>query len=585
MMFARTRRHLYASWTVLNFVTAFSVYAQTDGVVAAPANDLCRDAIIVTDGNTNFSTVGAGTDGVEEFTSDCFVSAYANIDHDIWYRYTASCSGELKVNLCNSNYDTKVAVYLGWNCPASSPPLGCNDDSPNGTCAPQSELSVPVQQGSNYMIRVGGYVNQEGSGVMNLSCSPVVLQGACCNTFGSCLGTMSQADCDSIGGSWNSGQNCSSFVCPIPPPSNDNCASCISLTTGATYDGTTVGATGNSTVCGTGDTKDVWHCWTATCTGRVRMSTCGSSFDTTLAVYDACDGTQQECNDDGCTAAGQFTRSLVQLDVVSGTTYFIRVAGRNGAVGPYKVLVESCRNACCINGGFSCQTILAAQCTSGGGTLGAPGSVCAGDANFNGIDDSCETSCPSAVIATATPTSGTVDARQPHPMNSPSLRQGIGAPGSAGVTAEPISIQLNPPVTGAESCFSLCETAPDPVGPNGIGSVEYQGSGVYRIFLNHAIAMGAVTTIQYTGGGSFVHYTSHPGNTNGNSAAAPTDILDLIDHLNGIRNPPLTIYQCDFNRSAVCSPTDIITLIDLLNGAGGFDVWNGTSKATNSTCP
>ncbi len=560
--------------------------AQNGGPAGAPPNDLCRDSIVVTNGNTNFSTVGASTDGIEEFP-ECFFSGDANINSDIWYRYTATCSGELNVDLCNSDYDTKVSVYSGCTtCTFANPPLGCNDDSSLVDCAPQSDLAVPVQSGSCYTIRVGGYLNQSGNGTMNLSCSAVVPTGACCSAAGNCLGTMSQASCNNTGGIWNQGQNCSTFVCPITPPPNDTCNNCIQLTTGQPYDGTTFGATGNTSTCSLNDTKDVWHCWTADCTGRVRISTCGSSFDTTLAAYNGCGGDQLACNDDGCSVGGQSSQSQVQLDVIQGNTYFLRVAGRTNATGSYRIQVESCRTACCINGGQNCQTIFPSQCLNGGGTLGNPGSVCEGDQNFNGIDDACEkTGCPAATIGSATPPSGTVDARQPHPMNLLTARQGIGAPASASVTAEPIDIQLDPPVDGAEGCFSLCETATDPLGSNGINSVVPMGSGVYRITLNRGISMGAITTIQYVGDGSFVQYTSHPANANSDSAANPSDVIVLIDHLNGVRVPPLTRYQCDFDHSGVCGPPDIITLIDLLNGAGGFDPWNGTVKPTNLTCP
>ncbi len=579
-------------WACLSLALLVSVFtlpawAQDGGPAGGPANDDCRNSEpFALDGNTSFSTIGANTDGVDEFfPEECFTTGHANIDHDIWYRYMATCSGELKVNLCNSDFDTKVSVYDGCECPVTSPPLGCNDDSSVGSCAPQSELTVPVSQGSCYTIRVGGYIAQSGSGVMNLSCNLIIPMGACCNATGSCLGTLSLAACNNANGIWHQGQNCSTFVCPIPPPIGDACGNCVQLSTGVAYESSTFGATGTDVTCSTNDTKDVWHCWTATCTGRARISTCGSGFDTTLAVYNACNGNQLVCNDDGCTSPGQSLNSFVQPDVVAGTTYYIRVAGRNNVTCPYRLLVESCRNACCINGGLSCQTIPTMQCTSGGGTPGAPGSVCEGDNNFNDIDDACEGGCPAATIAGAVPASGTVDARQPHPMNTPDLRQGIRAPGVPGVTAEPIHIQLYPPVPGAEICFSLCETAPDPLGPNGINSVLDLGSGVYRITLNRAIAMGAVTTIEYTGDGSFVQYTSHPANTNSDSAATPVDIIHLIDHLNGVRVPLLTVYQCDFNRSAVCNPTDIITLIDLLNGSGPWNPWNGTFRPSNSTCP
>ena len=560
--------------------------AQDGGSAGAPSNDNCRFPITVSNGNTNFSNEGASIDGVEEFPT-CNKLGYANIHNDIWYRYIATCSGELKVNLCDSDFDTKVAVYDGCVCPAPSPPIGCNDDSPVGLCSPQSELTVPVESGSCYTIRLGGAVGQSGSGVMNLSCNVIIPSGACCNSSGVCTATTSEVNCENAGGNWYQGQNCTSFACPIDPPVNDTCNNAVTLTTGVAYNGTTLGATGSLVTCGTTpDTKDVWHKWTPTCNGRVRINTCGSSFDTTLAVYNSCNGSQLTCNDDGCTVAGESSRSRIEMDVVSGATYYIRVAGNNNATGSYKVLAETCRNACCINGGFSCQNLPQAQCATGGGSFGGDGTLCGGDTNGNGINDACEgAACPAATIANAQPPSGTVDARQPHPMNNPNLRQGIGAPGTAGVLAEPIHIQLSPAVAGAEDCFSLCETVGDPLGPNGISSVVYHGSGVYQITLNRAIAMAAVTTIEYTGNGSFIQYTSHPANTNSDTAAGPVDIIHLIDHLNGIRVPPLTAYQCDFNRSNVCSPADIITLIDLLNGAGPFTVWNGTARPSNSTCP
>lgn len=572
------------AWTLL---FSISVHAQDGGVADAPANDVCRDSIIVSNGNHNYTTVGAtDTPGLENFEV-CADAAYADVYHDVWYRYTATCNGQFTVNLCNSDFDTKVAIYNGCVCPtAQNPlaPLACNDDS--ATCNPvtRSVLSVPAQMEQCYLIRVGGYVGQEGSGVMDISCNPIVPLGACCGAAGNCLGTMSEASCNLAQGSWNSGQNCSTFVCPIPPPPNDACGNCIPLETEVNFDGTTIGATGSLVTCATADTKDVWHCWTATCTGRVSISTCGSTFDTSLAVYDACDGTQLECNDDGCPVSGQTTRSQVQLNVTEGQQLRIRVAGRNGATGPYRIRVDSCRNACCINSGIQCQNIFTSQCFAGGGTPGEPGSVCLGDPGGNGIDDACESACPDATIAMADPPSGTVDARQPHPMNSPNLRQGIGATGFPGILAEPIHIQLSPAVAGAEGCFSLCESAADPLGPNGIASVVYHGSGVYQINLNRAISMGAVTKITYEGDGSFITYASHPANVNSDTISSPLDILTLIDGLNGVHVPPLTPYQCDLDRTLVCSPADIITLIDMLNGAGGFESWLNVGRPVD-TCP
>jgi hypothetical protein len=542
-------------------------------------NDQCRDQIEVTDGNIAYTNVGATTDGPEE-PQACRFNFFDNISSDIWYRYTATCNGELSVDLCESDFDTKVAVYGGRQCPVTSPPLACNDDF----CGIQSRATLPVQQGSYYTIRVGGYFGAQGTGVMKLHCSTVIPAGACCGAVGQCLGTMTQTQCQEQGGVWHEGTECGIFVCPIPTPANDACDDCTRLLTGIPFNGTTLGTTGTDiSSCTPGDAKDVWHCWTADCTGRALFGTCGSGFfDTSLAIYDACGGNQLACNDDGC--GSPFVNSKIDLDVTEGTTYYVRVSGASGASGNYHLTVDPCRNACCINNG-TCQLVIPAQCTVGGGRPAGPGTFCLGDQNSNGVDDACET-CIDATITDADPPSGTLDARQPNPQNFSLPRQGIGASGGPSVQAEPITIQVSPGIAGAQGCFRLCETLSDSLlGPNGIGSVTDLGGGAYRIFLHHAITAGGVTTISYLGDGSFVQYLSHPANVNGDMVAAPVDILDLIDDLNDVLVPPLTTYRCDLDRSDLCAPADILTLIDLLNGAGEWDPWNGSQRPVNTRCP
>ncbi|MDO8632022.1 MAG: hypothetical protein Q7R41_16175, partial [Phycisphaerales bacterium] len=313
----------------------------------------------------------------------CHFNFFDDISSDIWYRYTAACNGELSVDLCESNFDTKVAAYRGClQCPVTPPALACNDDF----CVMRSFLTAPVQQGSCYTIRVGGYFGAQGTGVMKIRCIPT---GACCAAAtGQCLGTMTQTQCQGAGGVWHAETACGTFVCPIPTPANDACNDCIPVFTGIPFDGTSVGATGTDiSSCTSGDTKDVWHCWTADCTGSARFGTCGSGFDTSLAIYDACGGNQLACVDDNCGTA--FFHSQIDLNVMEGTTYSIRVSGASGASGNYHLTVDPCRNACCISNG-SCQLVNASQCTAGGGQPAAPGTVCLGDQNSNGVDDACD---------------------------------------------------------------------------------------------------------------------------------------------------------------------------------------------------
>jgi hypothetical protein len=133
----------------------------------------------------------------------------------------------------------------------------------------------------------------------------------------------------------------------------------------------------------------------------------------------------------------------------------------------------------------------------------------------------------------------------------------------------------------------VCETlVDDALGPISVAVAVETRPGVYRITLSRAITAGGVTTIRYSGDGSFVSYVAHPANANGDGVANPVDILFMIDVLNGVSVPPHGAYSSDIDHSGVSNPSDILRLIDLLNGAGVFETWNGTPRPANPVdCP
>ena len=73
-------------------------------------NDLCADASPITDGATVYSTVGANTDGAGlGVACDFDGQTY----HDIWFTYTATCTGDLTLSTCNAaDYDPDVVEAL-----------------------------------------------------------------------------------------------------------------------------------------------------------------------------------------------------------------------------------------------------------------------------------------------------------------------------------------------------------------------------------------------------------------------------------------------------------------------------------------
>ncbi len=150
---------------------SFGTYDLTiTGTAVGPINDNCANATPVGDGTTPFDSTGATTDGPDEPTA-CNFFAYTQVGADIWYRYTATCTGDATVSLCGSAYDTKLAVY-GATCPIAASAIACNDDACGGTT--RSEALVPVVVGNDYLIRIGGYEAATGAGSMTISCTSAV---------------------------------------------------------------------------------------------------------------------------------------------------------------------------------------------------------------------------------------------------------------------------------------------------------------------------------------------------------------------------------------------------------------------------
>ncbi|MCC6360179.1 MAG: hypothetical protein IT450_15655 [Phycisphaerales bacterium] len=124
------------------------------------------------------------------------------------------------------------------------------------------------------------------------------------------------------------GGNVNYNVIPPPPP-NDDCTTAEVVGAGATAFNNFSATNDGLAVCSTSN-KDIWYQYTLSADAEVRVDTCGSSFDTVLAVFDACGGTQIACNDDSCGL-----QSVVTFVAQGGTTVYIRVAafGAAGAGG------------------------------------------------------------------------------------------------------------------------------------------------------------------------------------------------------------------------------------------------------------
>ena len=134
---------------------------------SAVPNDYCANAAAIDTGETPFGTCLATTDGAP------FVGcseSQSMIYNDVWFKFTAGCSGQAGVDTCSSPapWDSKLAVFAADTCGqiGSASLVACNDDF----CGLLSSATFTATAGRTYYIRVGGLNSvARGSGVLNLT--------------------------------------------------------------------------------------------------------------------------------------------------------------------------------------------------------------------------------------------------------------------------------------------------------------------------------------------------------------------------------------------------------------------------------
>lgn len=205
--------------------------------------DTCMDPLpTVTDGTSSVDLTTA-TDSNVQACNDFPFGTADNIFNDLYFSYTASCTGTLFVDTCGTDIDTRLAIY-DVDCTAiggGALPIECNDDhseaaeGDTGNVCPfdfSASLSVPVTAGNTYVIRVGVF---DGAALglinLNINCAAPGL-GACC-TGATCTDvTNGVTECDGLGGVYQGdGTACATTTCGgaccLP---NETCVSAVNGT-------------------------------------------------------------------------------------------------------------------------------------------------------------------------------------------------------------------------------------------------------------------------------------------------------------------------------------------------------------------
>ena len=344
----------------------------TFDVLSPPQNDDFADRIALEDGTTQ-------TSGTNEFASsesgEPINPSGAAGGRTVWWSWTAPFTGSTTITTIGSNYDTTLAIYEG-NSLGGLSLLGANDDS-SGL---QSAVTFTAVSGTTYQIQVDGWSSSQGDIQLNypdpglsdqvpvIVTQPVGRSVAIGDPFslsvlvggsepleyqwfldgnpitGATAATYSVATADetdagdytvTITNPVGSASSNPAFVDVLSPPQNDDFADRIALAQGTTQtSGTNVVASSESgepiNPVFAGD-RTVWWSWTSSFTGNVTITTTGSNYDTTLAIYegDSLGGLSLlGANDDSSGL-----QSAVTFAAVSGTNYQIQVDGFSSSQG------------------------------------------------------------------------------------------------------------------------------------------------------------------------------------------------------------------------------------------------------------
>jgi hypothetical protein len=215
--------------------------------------------------------------------------------HSVWFRWVAPRTGNARVALCGASFDAVVAVY---GVDPAEPPLASGGATPGcvgfayGSVGTGPHFDVPVIAGRTYLVAVDGRGGATGTtGVLTMAMTNVINDDF--------------LDAASMAGTFD--EDSATFeASPASTPQP-----------------------GEPAHAGRAAEHSVWWRWTATRTGFVTLSSCGTvsnAADSTLAVYrgDALSDLEPvAAADDGCGEAGGSGRAKLSFYAVEGEIYRI----------------------------------------------------------------------------------------------------------------------------------------------------------------------------------------------------------------------------------------------------------------------
>ncbi|MCA8960906.1 MAG: hypothetical protein KDC38_10360 [Planctomycetes bacterium] len=316
--------------------------------------------------------VNATTDG-PSLAPDCDPGPGADdqIYNDVWFTYEVPATGSYLINVLPLLVAPRFAVYSTSSCPV--------DPSTVSSCGEGNQLSFSASAGDIVTLRFGTLapgsfiqaqvdIVADVPAVTGVSCDDDLVPGQVevnwlipggasydaieVRVGGALEATLSGTETSysvtyapgftgflnicvrGVVGAQSSIDECCSVS--IGGPDNDDCVDALSVGLGTFGFDTSLASLDDITLLPTCTGpigpllvfQDVWYRFTATVDGDVTFSTCGSSFNTAIAVYQD-DGicppdvfAPLACDEDSCVLQAEVT-----IPVTSGDTYLVQVGG------------------------------------------------------------------------------------------------------------------------------------------------------------------------------------------------------------------------------------------------------------------
>ncbi|NJM38892.1 MAG: hypothetical protein HC845_14075 [Akkermansiaceae bacterium] len=147
---------------IQTLVVTFLALAPSAVFAAPPANDNFSTPTII----SGFPATVSGTNVDATFeTNEPNPLQFNSAEASVWFRWTATTSGPVKIDTENSNFDTILAVWTG-NTLVGLSKLGANDDYRGNS---KSTVFFNANAGATYQVAVYGYDSERGLIALNIS--------------------------------------------------------------------------------------------------------------------------------------------------------------------------------------------------------------------------------------------------------------------------------------------------------------------------------------------------------------------------------------------------------------------------------